>query len=106
MSSSQNLVSNTLDDFIRSKESYYWFVVLNNGEFVYEDDDRPGLEEKNAWKRLKEYCEINRLHIVKVGMVFGSNRVEFSTEDWDGVFFIKSVLGFFDTRRPYKRYPN
>lgn len=113
MSSTHKIVAVELDDFIRNKDSFYWYAVLSDGTTVYQDDDRPELEEKNAWLRLKKYCELNKIYVVKVGLKFYSNFAEIDTSDWDGVFFIKSVLGFIRIRRnksdkpmPTKRYPS
>lgn len=104
-------VTTEIDDFIRDKDMHYWAATLSNGITVYEDDDRPELEEKNAWKRLKAYCEINRIHVEKLELVFRSNRLTIDTSDCDGVFFIKSVLGYVRIKRgdkplPIKRFPS
>jgi hypothetical protein len=99
-------VSFELDSFIIDKHTFYWYVILSDGTTVYEDDNRPEFEEKNAWRRLKKYCELNTISIVGFGMVFGSNRRFIETKDWEGVFFIKSILGFIDPKKPKKRYPD
>jgi hypothetical protein len=111
MSLTPSLVSVELDSFIKDQESFYWFAKLDDGTIVYEDDNRPGLEEKNAWRRLKTYCELNNRQVVQVGFRFHSNEVLIDTSDWDGVFFIKSVLGFIrvnksDKPKPPRRFPS
>lgn len=105
------LVSVEVDQFIQDKDEHYWFITLNDGTVVYEDDDRPEHEEKSAWKRLKTFCDLNKLYIVQVGLRFRSHIVTIDTADWDGVFFIKSLLGFIRIHDgkgapPVMRFPN
>lgn len=80
------MVSTELDSFILDKDEAYWWVELNNGTKVYQDDNRPEYEEKIAWYRLKTYCEANNLYPVKMWITFRSH-TEFCGESNQGFFF-------------------
>lgn len=85
----------TTDD-IYVRDRVRWVVLLSNGQMVYQDDDRPGIVEPSAWKRLRNYCIDNEdVYIVKMWVQFRSNRilVEPEGEKAGGYFFCKSALG-------------
>lgn len=87
-------VCKAVDDFIRDKDKAYWIATLSNGEQIFEDDERPGLE-RVSWFRLKEYCQANNLSIVKIEIRFRSSSYlkVFDCDNSDGVFFCRQVLG-------------
>jgi hypothetical protein len=90
------------DDFVR--DSMRWVVLLSNGETIFEDDNRQGMDPPSAWKRLKAYCGANGLHVVEMWLQFRSNRVMVEPRDADGYFLVKSVYGFWgdaDTHHAY-----
>lgn len=68
-----------------------WIVSLDNGQTVFQDDGRPGLEN-SAWLRLKEYCENNNLYITNMSIGFRSNRYNLEPNA-DGYYFAKGVRG-------------
>lgn len=110
MCSAQEITS-SLDSFIIDKDMPYWVITLDDGTTVYEDDNRPGLSEQSAWKRLKRHCEEHARSIHSVRLVFRSNNILIDTRDWDGVFFIKSLLGQIRLNKsgkpmPIRRFPN
>lgn len=90
------------DEFVR--DSMRWVVVLSNGQTVYEDDDRPGLEEPSAWKRLKSYCQEEKVSIVEMWLQFRSNRVQVAPRGADGYFLVKSVFGVWGDRETFHAY--
>lgn len=59
------------DEFLNDKT--YWFCKLSNGETVYQDDNRPGLEESRAWIRLGQYVKSNNLKIESMSIRFRSH---------------------------------
>jgi hypothetical protein len=62
------------DDFIADK--CIWVAELQDGTKVFQDDDRPGLEEPSAWKRLSQYIKKNPHNpIVGFRLRFRSNVV-------------------------------
>lgn len=81
------------DDFIFNKP--IWFVILNDGERVYQDDDRPGEFPASAWLRLKEYLKDNNKQIKEIYLKFRSNEVPLSfPADAEGFFFSKRLICF------------
>ena len=90
------MLCNVEDDFSRD---YYennprWVVVLSNGESVFQDDGRPGVEPRSAWERLHNYCKDNNLHIQSMSIMFRSNRQALPS-NMDGYYFSKGSRGAF-----------
>lgn len=79
------------DDFVR--DSPRWTAALSNGETVYMDDNRPGLEEPSAWLRLKKYCRDNNIYIVEFWLQFRSNRILVEPRNAEGYYFVKAAWG-------------
>lgn len=91
-SAESSQVSFAIDDFIRDKDASMWFCKLDNGLTVYQDDDRPGLEEPSSWLRLRQYCSENNVNIVEMSARFRSNQVLVGAGA-DGYFFRRAILG-------------
>lgn len=73
-----------------------WIAYLSNGETIYQDDDRPGIETNSAWIRLGEYVRANKLSIVHMKLQFRSHFINVNNgvaDKVDGFFFCKSALG-------------
>jgi hypothetical protein len=86
----EDMICTTEDDFVRDK--LRWVVRLSNGDTVYQDDDRPGVEPASAWKRLKRHCEESGLHIVSMIVQFRSHVEPVGVEDAPGYFFVNTVM--------------
>ena len=88
-------VSKRLDSYVNvyGDNNPMWIVELSNGETVYQDDDRPGIEPPSAWKRLKIYCDAHDVHVVKMN-VKNRSHMENVGEGDDGYFFCKSAGAF------------
>ena len=80
-----------LDDFVWSRT--YWVVNLNNGETIYQDDERPSVSEHSAWVRLRNYCQATGLYITRMVLQFRSHIEEPLPNDADGYFFCHQALG-------------
>jgi hypothetical protein len=81
------------DDFIDDKPR--WFVDLTNGERIWMDDDRPGIEPPQAWIRLGLYLQATGADIVRFCLQFRSH-LEFPLpENALGYFFSKAALAFY-----------
>lgn len=92
------------DDFI---EFYFennpaWWVVLNSGETVYQDDGRPGADGP-AWLRLKQYCLSNNLYIKDMNIGFRCNK-HVLPSDKDGYYFSKGVRGGFGMPKTHQLF--
>jgi hypothetical protein len=70
-----------------------WVVTLSNGERVFQDDNRPGIEQPSAWIRLGQYVQANKLSITDMKIQFRSTIIPVNDGPVDGFFFSKSVLG-------------
>ena len=88
-------VAKSIDDYIENKyeRQAIWIVKLSNGESIFMDDDRPGLPERSAWLRLKEYVKSNGLDIEEMIVKFRSHVVRVNYEKPDGFFFRHGILG-------------
>lgn len=99
-------VSTTEDGFLLDlyERQTRWVVELNNGERVYQDDNRPGMDPPQAWLRLKNYCESNGLKITGMWIQFRTNIVELPKNAL-GYFFSKGVSGIaFSEDSTYETY--
>jgi hypothetical protein len=90
------------DEFVRDR--LRWVVTLNNGETIYEDDGREGVEPASAWVRLKEYCQAGGFWIIEMWLQFRSNRVEVKPADAEGYFFVKEAFGVWGAEESYSAY--
>jgi len=55
------MISTSVDPFIAvyADSNPFWVIELSDGRTIYQDDDRPELEEKSAWIRAKQYLDSN-----------------------------------------------
>lgn len=90
------------DEYVRDRMR--WVVTLSNGQIVYEDDNRPGLEESSAWKRLKTYCNSHNLYIVEMWLQFRSNRVLIEPKNAAGYYLIKAAIGIWGDTETHHVY--
>lgn len=58
------------------------------------DNQEYYLPDMDAWKSLRTLCKNNKLKINKVGLQYRSHSIEVDTRDTDGVYLIKSIIGF------------
>lgn len=68
------------------EDSYYWYVVLDDGTHLYEDPSNV-----DSWKQLKLYIEENKLYIVAVYLRFRSH-LEKVAENAKGFFMKKGCI--------------
>lgn len=80
-----------------------WYVVLNNGQKVYQDDERPHTYPHSTWLRLQEYCRLNKLYITAMYLQFRSH-TEAIEADADGYFFSKSAMSGFGMNRTFNYF--
>lgn len=80
------MVCREIDMFIVN--NIIWIAQLSNGETIYQDDNRPGYDEPNAWLRLNSYVNDNKLNITGLGIRFKTNYV-WTEPNKDGYFFAK-----------------
>jgi len=88
-------ISTSIDGYINqyADSNPIWIVTLSDGETVYQDDDRPGVEPHSAWERLGTHCKENNLYIT--GMkIKNRSHVEVVGEGGDGYYFCKSAGKF------------
>jgi len=76
-----------------------WVVELSNGETVWQDDGRPGLDEDSAWVRLKNYCENNGYTIKSMRLQFRNNKPEQVYSGGESYFFSKLIRASFGTSK-------
>ena len=75
-----------------------WEVVLSNDQRVFMDDDRPDMEPRSAWLRLREHCKKEHLYIKEMTIMFRDNRFSLPSNA-DGYFFSKGARGMFGSVR-------
>jgi hypothetical protein len=93
-------VSKVVDPFIAvyADSNPFWTIFLSNGECIYQDDDRPGLEISSAWKRARSHIYENDLEIDKVIFRFAGYEHEVYNRENDktytGFYFSRGKSGF------------
>lgn len=80
-----------------------WVVKLNDGNLVYQDDNRPDAVPPSAWERLGIVCKANNLYIVDMYLQFRSNIVHLPSNA-DGYFFSKMAMGGFGSEKTWNFY--
>ena len=85
-------LSKEFDDYINiyAAQNPLWIATLSNGEEIYQDDGREGAKPSSAWTRLKQYCDINDLHIESIKLR-NKSHIEELGSGHDGYFFCKSA---------------
>lgn len=84
-----DIVCKQEDDFIF--EQPRWIAHLSNGEKVYKDDGRPGVEPPQAWLRLANYCRQNQLSVIQLTLQFRSHHENPLPSNADGYYFMNRV---------------
>lgn len=80
-----------------------WTAELTDGTIVYQDDNRPGVEIRSAWTRLKHHCENNDVGIEFMRISFRKN-IKDVGRGADAFFFCKSILGGMNAPRNVHYY--
>ena len=90
------MICTVRDDFIEHYIETYprWEVQLSNGEHVFQDDGRPGVDPASAWLRLYDYCCKHNVYIKDMLIGFRSNTYSLPS-NMDGYFFSKGAIGVF-----------
>ena len=76
------------DDFLEEKA--IWIATLSDGTKVYQDDERPGVDEPSAWIRLGHYLGESGLGIVGMELRFRSHIVPLPP-DAPGYYFARGI---------------
>jgi len=75
------------EDFTLSNP--YWYMVLSNGETVYQNQDDLA---KPAWLNLKRYLEATQLRITRVVFKFRSHEIHFEIRDnIEWIYFCRGI---------------
>jgi hypothetical protein len=94
------------DSFLDEKT--IWIAVLSNGLSVYQDDDRPGVTEPCAWKRLGKYVSEDGLDVIGVYIKFRSHtekaNISCENQDSKGVYFSYGIIKSVDDTVDRKYY--
>lgn len=80
-----------MDDYVFNRA--HWIADLDNGEQILQDDERPGIEERSAWKRLREYCRRNNRKITKFWIRFRSHIETPVPDNAHGYYFRHGSVG-------------
>jgi len=75
-----------LEEYRKDKYKIWIKATLSNGTDVY-------LPEHKDWIQLKTHCKNNKLRVTRVGLQYRSHSVDVDTEDADGVYLIRSLVG-------------
>lgn len=75
-----------LEEYRKDKYKIWIRVSLSDNKEYY-------LPEFKQWVDLKQFCEDNKLRVIKVGLQYRSHSIEVDTQDSDGVYLIKSLIG-------------
>lgn len=79
------------DDFLEDK--CIWAAKLSNGQTVFQDDDRPGVDCRIAWFRLRNYVYTTDTDIVELYIKFRDHwELAGRSIEGDGFFFTNCVV--------------
>jgi hypothetical protein len=81
------------DDFIDDKPR--WFADLSNGERIWMDDNRPGVDPPQAWIRLGLYLQETQAKIVRLYLQFRSHLEAPLPDNAPAYYFAKGALAFY-----------
>lgn len=84
---------NPNDPYLVEHDIARWAATLSNSEQVWQDDNRPGLDEPIAWLRLKAYIKKKNLRIVSIHLKFRSHIVPLLSSE-SGYYMGKGIGGF------------
>jgi len=77
------------DDFIWDRA--IWIATLEDGAEIWQDDDRPGVNEPSAWIRLGKYVKASGNRIVKMQLRFRTHII--TLPKGKSYYFTKGILG-------------
>jgi len=80
--------SDWLEEYKKDKYKTWIRATLSNDSEIY-------LKDYTEWMELKEHCITHKLAIKNVGLQYRSHSVEVDTNNSDGVYLAKSILGSF-----------
>jgi len=75
-----------LEEYRKDKYKIWIKATLSDGTDIY-------LPEHRDWLKLKTHCENNKLKVTRVGLQYRSHSVDVDTEDADGVYLVRSLVG-------------
>lgn len=101
------MICTEYDQFLKDRDKTVWVCDIEIHPYspgiiarktVYQDDGRPGLEEPNAWLRLKKYKELGfrgsgdgHVKIKQIHCQFRDHRETIPIEYPNGVYFTKGL---------------
>ncbi len=101
------MVTTTENEYIASLYEGHtrWLVELNDGTLCYQDDGRPDLPPTvvGSWIRLRNFCEVNNLHIKAMYLQFRRETVALPPGK-DGYYFCNAVLSWLNDNRTFHYY--
>jgi hypothetical protein len=80
-----------------------WVVQLDNGETIYQDDGRPGMDPPSAWIRLGNYVRNNGFKIVGLLFQFRSHNVHIEPNA-EGYYFAKGAIGYAGAPETFQQF--
>jgi hypothetical protein len=75
-----------LNEYRKDKYKVWIRATLSNHQEYY-------LPEFTKWVDLKQFCQNNKLRVLKVGLQYRSHSIEVDLSDCDGVYLIRSLIG-------------
>lgn len=75
-----------LQEYRKDKYNVWVRVILSNNQEYY-------LRDYNQWFEIKKICEENTLNVSKIGLQYRSHSIEVDTENADGVYLVRSMIG-------------
>lgn len=75
-----------LQEYRKDKYKVWMRATLSNEIEYY-------FSEHKEWMSLKSLCESDKLRVKKVGLQYRSHSIEVDTDDADGVYLVRSLVG-------------
>lgn len=75
-----------LQEYRKDKYNTWIRVILSNSTEYY-------LKDYKEWFEVKKICNANKLKVSKIGLQYRSHSIEVDTENTDGVYLVRSLIG-------------
>ena len=90
------MICTEYDQWLRDQDKTVWMVELyddaeGDGYTVYQDDNRPGDKEPNAWKALKGFMNEDRC-VMRFGLGFRDHIEWLPLDNPEGIYFSKGAI--------------
>lgn len=75
-------------NLVENRKKIWIYIKFNNSVIIY-------LKDYKDWKDVQQYCNLNNLSIVEIGLQYKSHKVTRDTTISNGIYLVTSIRGQF-----------